>query len=513
MKYDVIIVGAGVAGLYCAAHLPKNLKVLILCKAQPWECNTFYAQGGITIAKGESDIESHINDTLEAGSRANDPATVRLVSESSLAILDELTRGGFPIDRTKSGEIAYAKEGGHAIARIIHANGDGTGRLLHTHLICNLQHTLWKNAQVIDLLMEDSRVYGVCVKTNSEILNLYANHIVLASGGVGGLFKYHTNAYTISSDLQGVILEHNLALRDMEMLQFHPTVYVEGAHARKPLISEAVRGDGGIIVDSAGRRFLLDYDPRGELAPRDIVSRAIFDYCNGAGGEKGAESGGKKCGEIIRESGEEKRPERHEGFKRHGGAFLDLSAFSAEGFRTRFPNIFRQLSSCGLRIPRDKIPISPAFHYAMGGIAVDLSAKVLGTENLYAIGECANNGLHGANRLASNSLLEGLVFGKIAAQNIAESSLSTSQRHFPLNREPLVKEGDERLKNVLREIMWSKVGIARTQSGLDSALGGVEVMLLGEIGRLLRLRLLVARKIITAALARKNSLGAHYRVD
>lgn len=479
MKYDVIIIGAGVAGLYCASCLPSNLKVLVLCKEQPWECNTFYAQGGITIAHGKEDIPLHIKDTLDAGSHLNNNQAVQILSESSIEIFDELLKNGFKVDRDSDGKILYAKEGGHSISRIIHSNGDGTGRMLHTHLIKNLKHTLWKNALVVDLLIEEDKIYGVCVKTQDTLLNLYANHIVIASGGVGGLFKYHTNAYTISSDLHGIALEHNLELQDMEMLQFHPTAYIASPHARKQLISEAVRGDGGIIIDENNKRFLFDYDKRGELAPRDIVSRAIFDYCS----------------------------------KNHQRAYLDLSMFSQDSFAQRFPNIYRQLVAYGVKIPQDKIPIFPAFHYSMGGIATDLNAKVLNMQNLYAIGECANSGVHGANRLASNSLLEGMVFGKIAANHILDSTINTGERHFPLNDEALHKEGDDRLKNVLREIMWNKVGIARTKSGLDSALGGIEVMLLGEIGRLLRLRLLVAKKIIISAMERKVSLGAHYRLD
>lgn len=479
MKYDVIIIGAGVAGLYCANHLPQHLNALLLCKDEPWECNTFYAQGGITIAANKDDISSHIRDTLDAGSNANNLNVVQTLSQNSMAILDELLEGGFEVDRDESGRILFAKEGGHSISRIIHANGDGTGRILHTHLIKNLKHTLWKGAQVVDLLIEDDKVYGVCVNTKKGLLNLYANNVVIASGGVGGLFKYHTNAFTISSDLHGIILEHKLPLRDMEMLQFHPTVFVETNHARKQLISEAVRGDGGIVVDSNGRRFLFDYDKRGELAPRDIVARGIFEYC-------------ARCDER---------------------AFIDLSIFDEGTFKSRFPNIYRQLSAYGLNIPKDKIPISPAFHYSMGGIACDINAKVLGMQNLYAIGECANNGLHGANRLASNSLLEGLVFGKIAAQNIVDSAISNTARNFPLNDEILQKDGDAQYKAVLRDIMWQNVGIRRTKSGLDSAMGGIEVMLRGDIGRLLRLRLLTARKIVESAMGRRESLGAHYIVE
>ena len=478
-QYDVIIIGAGVAGLYCARHLPSHLKVLILCKSQPWECNTFYAQGGITIAKDKQDEALHIQDTLLAGGSVNNKECVEILSQNSNAVLQELIQSGFVLDRDERGELLYAKEGGHSCARIVHSGGDATGRNLHTHLIGKLQATLWKNAEVVDLLIEENRCYGVCVQSKFGLQNLYAHQVVIASGGVGGLFKYHTNAYTISSDLHGIILEHNLALQDMEMLQFHPTAYVSNPQARKYLISEAVRGEGGVIVDEDDKRFLFAYDERGELAPRDIVARGIMDYC----------------------------------FTQKKSAFLDVSAFSEADFKNRFPNIYRDLSTNKLSLPKQKIPISPAFHYSMGGILVDVNGRVKGMSNLYAVGECACNGLHGANRLAFNSLLEGLVFGKRVAEYIAGHSIQNPIRHFPLCEEVLQKEGDVRLKNVLREIMWDKVGIIRSQSGLDSALGGVEVMLESNIGRMLRLRLLVAKKIIESAKARKESKGAHYRLD
>lgn len=477
-QYDVIIIGAGVAGLYCAAALPPHLKVLILCKAQPWECNTFYAQGGISIAKDKNDVPLHTQDTLSAGANLNNIECVELLTNNSLVVLDELIQSDFMFDKDENGALLYAQEGGHSKARIVHSGGDATGRNLHTHLIGRLRATLWKNAEVVDLLIEEDKCYGVCVQTKSGLHNLYAHHIVIASGGVGGLFKYHTNAYTISSDIHGIILEHNLALQDMEMLQFHPTAYVQNPQARKYLISEAVRGEGGVIIDREGKRFLFDYDKRGELAPRDIVARGIMDYC----------------------------------LKHSQEAFLDLSAFTFEGFKARFPNIYRDLSTF-LDIPHKPIPISPAFHYSMGGIAVDSNGQLKGMSNLYAVGECACNGLHGANRLASNSLLEGLVFGKRVAQHIVENPTRTRIAHFPLCDEVLEKEGDSKLKNVLRNIMWDKVGIIRSQSGLDSALGGIEVMLESHIGRMLRLRLLVAKKIVQSALKRKQSLGAHFRVD
>lgn len=478
LHYDVVIVGAGVAGLYCARHLPKNLRVLLLCKNQSWECNTFYAQGGITIARDQADIPLHVKDTILAGSQLNDVKSVERLSTESLEILQELLNDGFGLDRDENGVLSYTKEGGHSIARIVHSGGDGTGRNLHTFLMHSLGHTLWKSARVIDLLLEDNRCYGVSVQTKKGLVHIYSDHVVLASGGVGGLFKYHTNAHTIGGDVHGIILEHGLKLAYMEMLQFHPSVYVQTKTARKYLISEAVRGEGGKVIDSNGRQFLFEYDPRGELAPRDIVARAIVDYCQ----------------------------------KHNQEAFLDLRAFSKQSFAQRFPNIYRELSACKLDIPNDLVPISPAFHYCMGGILCDDTTRVQGMTNLYAIGECAYNGVHGANRLASNSLLEGLVFGKIAAHEILNTMYASPMRYFPFDEGVLEKEGDAHLRDVLRTIMWEKVGIVRSKDKLNAALGGIEALLESNIGRMLKLRLLVAQNIVQSALAREKSLGAHYIV-
>lgn len=478
LYYDVVIIGAGVAGLYCARHLPKSLKVLVLCKNEPWECNTFYAQGGISVARDKRDIALHVKDTILAGAKHNTPQSVEKLSRDSLIVLDELLSSGLDFDRDTHNNLSYTQEGGHSLPRIVHAGGDATGRILHTFLIDSLQHTLWKSACVVDLLIEDDVCYGVNVQTKKGMVQIYSNHIVIASGGIGGLFQYHTNASTISSDMQGIILEHGLELANMEMLQFHPTVYIGAKSARKHLISEAVRGEGGMVIDSCGRRFLFEYDKRGELAPRDIVARAIVDYCA-------------------------KHKER---------AFLDLRTFTKDSFAKRFPNVFRELSACKLQIPEALVPISPAFHYCMGGILTD-NTKVRGMQNLYAIGECACNGVHGANRLASNSLLEGLVFGKSAALEIAHNMRKKPARHFFKQEMVLEKEGDSKLKGIIRKIMWEKVGIIRSKDSLNTALGGIEVMLESNIGRMLKLRLLVCRNIIQSALKRKKSLGAHYRIN
>lgn len=477
-KYDVVIVGSGVAGLYCALHLPTNLKVLMLCKENPQECNTYYAQGGISVALDADDVDFHIQDTLRAGSHLNNPQSVEILSKESLNIIKDLDRLGIKVDRNELGEILYAQEGGHIKPRIVHFDGDGSGRFLHTHLSKQLSCELWRDSGVVDLLFDGQECKGVVIEKNKTLIPVLASCVVLASGGIGGLYAYHTNARTLSADLHGIILEHGFRLKDMEMLQFHPTVYTQAPIARKPLISEAVRGEGGLIVDREGRRFLFAYDERGELAPRDIVSRGIFDYCS----------------------------------KNHQEAFLDLSSFSRESFMERFPNIFQTLQGFGVNAPIERVPISPAFHYCMGGIEVDLQSRV--SKNLYAIGECANNGIHGANRLASNSLLEGLVFGKRVAQEIASLDFEMPKASdFALSYSSLREEEDLLLKQKLRKIMWEKVGIVRTKEGLESALVEIEKMKKAKIGRMFALRLKVAKEIVSQALKRESSLGAHYLKD
>ncbi|MBD5166218.1 MAG: L-aspartate oxidase [Helicobacter sp.] len=477
--YDVIIIGAGVAGLYAALQIARHKKVLILCKAQPWDCNTFYAQGGIAVAKNKDDIIAHIQDTLNAGAGMCDTQNVEIMSIQSLEVLDDLIARGVPFDKDEDGNLLFTKEAAHSTNRIIHAGGDCTGRVLHSHLITQIPHTLWKNATVTELLIHDNRCYGVNVLTKRGNYNLYARDVVIASGGVGGLFEMHTNAHTVAGELHGMILENGLRLCDMEMLQFHPTVFVQTTRARKPLLSEALRGEGAQIVDKDKRRFLFDYDSRGELAPRDTVARAIYDYQQ----------------------------------KYDTEVFLDVSMFREHFFEKRFPNIARTLHGFGYSC-YDPIPISPAFHYCMGGIATDANGRVLGMDNLYAIGEAAHTGVHGANRLASNSLLEALVFARRATLEILGKEAATwKMREFQPRNDILECEYDGNLKQILRKLMWNKVGIIRRKSALLEALGGVEVMLQSHIGRLLRLRLLAAKNIIESALLREESLGAHCLVE
>ena len=479
MIYDYVIIGTGLAGLNAARLIPKNKRVLILCKMSTWNCNTFWAQGGIASAVDESDIPTHIKDTLEAGVNYNDKKAVELLSHKSISTIKNLIHDGMKFDLNKEGKLAYTKEAAHSRNRILHADGDATGRMIHIFLLEHCQHEIVTQAVVCDLLIKDDICYGVqYFVSETEQKVAFAHTTILASGGVGSIYKYHTNSTANAGEVQGIISEKNLPLKDMEMMQFHPTVVKGTSFARKPLLSEALRGEGAHIVDENGYRFLFDYHKDGELAPRDVVSRSIFDYH-------------KKTGLKI---------------------FLSFGTFEKKAFKQRFPNIYANLKDLGYELPFERVPISPAFHYSMGGVETELNAKIKGMKNLYAIGELACTGVHGANRLASNSLLEGLVFSEIAV----ETSMKENFKIDPSNYDkPIInfvrnKEIDKDIKDDLRKIMWVNAGIVRIPSELKKSLEKIEEYLKKDVGRLLYLRLLTAKSILKAALNRKKSLGAHF---
>ena len=477
MQYDVVIIGAGVAGLYTAMNLPADQKVLIVNKAHPWECNTFYAQGGVTTAKDDADIPLHIKDTLEAGAGLCDEEAVEVLSTNSQQVIRDLIKRGFSFDADDTGELLYTQEAAHSQKRILHAGGDATGRYLHHFLLEKNPHPMLEGATVTDLLIEGAKVCGLVVMHEGEQKKIMANSVVIASGGVGALFEYHTNASSISGELQGICIEKGIALEYMEMLQFHPTVYVDNTTAQKQLLTEALRGEGAQVVDAEGYRFLFDYDKRGEMAPRDIVSRAIFDYAQKTGGQ----------------------------------VYLSFKSFEYSYFKQRFPNIESKFSGLGYSLPHDKVPISPAFHYAIGGIKTDLYGAIENVSGLYAVGEVASTGVHGANRLASNSLLEGLVFAYRAARSINALHVDQCQKTFSIAPVSLVLREDKQKKDRLRKIMWENVSIVRTQKGLETTLQEIDAMLQEKLGRLLYLRLLTAKEIVTSALNRGTSVGVHYR--
>ena len=478
MIYDYIIVGAGVAGLYGALNIPKDKKVLIVSKEPIWECNTFYAQGGIATAVDEDDIPLHIKDTLEAGAGLCNEEAVEILSRNSLVVINDLIERGFWFDRDENGNLLFTKEAAHSRARILHAGGDATGRELHRFLLSQIQAQVLEGALVSDLLIDDGRAYGVTIFKDNVFTNIYAKNIFLASGGVGSLYQYHTNAKRISGDLQGLAAIKGARLKDMEFTQFHPTVFIHSKGARKQLLTEALRGEGATVVDEAGRRFLFDFDPRGELAPRDIVSRAIYRY--------------QRMGHQV---------------------FLSFENFDEAFFKKRFPTIYKVFRDLGYKVPKQKVPISPAYHFMMGGIATDVWGRVEGFKGLYAIGEVACTGVQGANRLASNSLLEGLVFSKRAVEDSLFCEDGYLPKRFAIDKSPLVIDGDSEAKNLLRRTMWEKVGIIRHQKELESALSTIKELQTKKRGRFLRFRLKTAEAIIQAAIERKESVGAHYRED
>ena len=473
--YDAIIIGSGIAGLNAAAAFPSYKKVLIICKENSWDCNTFYAQGGVAVATDESDIPSHIADTLAAGAGLCDEKAVEILCQDGLKEIADLIDRGMEFDKDEEGNILYTKEAAHSKNRIVHAGGDATGREIHHFLMRQNRQPLLYHSTVTDLLIEDGICHGVRLLNDGKCRNYYAKSVIIASGGIGSLYEYHTNARAIAAEIHGICLEKGIALRDMEMTQFHPTVFIHNKGARKQLLTEALRGEGALIVDESGKRFLFEYDKRGELSPRSVVSKAIYDWK-------------EKSGQAV---------------------YLSFPDFEEEAFRERFPTIYFNMKDMGFNLPREDVPISPAFHYAMGGIETDLNGKVVGCENLYAVGECASTRVHGANRLASNSLLEGLVFSKRAVEDILRRDLYFKLKTFDQECEVLVKEGDSIRKDELRSIMWNAVSIVREMCSLKAALGRIDALLAEDIGKLLRLRLKVSKNIVESAISRTESLGAH----
>lgn len=476
MKYDVIIVGAGVAGLYAAIHLPRDKKVLLINKRETFKCNSFYAQGGIALAIDKEDIPLHIKDTLDAGAGLCSEEAVKVLSESSRGVIDDLIARGFEFDKDREGKLLYTKEAAHSKERILHAGGDATGRYMHYFLLEQNPHPMLTDARVVDLLIKDGECYGVTVLDHRESRNIYADNVIIASGGVGSLYEYHTNAPCISADMQGLCVLKGIELADMEMMQFHPTVYVDNNSAQKLLLTEALRGEGATVEDEKGRRFLFDYDERGELASRDIVSKAIYDH-------------NKKTGMQT---------------------YLSFKNFDHVYFTKRFPNLYKNLQLLGFDVPKQRVPISPAFHYAIGGIKTDITGAVPSVKSLYAVGEVASTKVHGANRLASNSLLEGLVFGKRAVEDILKKKSAKKEVKFEVSDEVMSLKEDKEKKNLLRKIMWENVSIVRTKKGLSSALSQINALLNEKIGKLLKFRLLTAKEIVVAALARDESIGVHF---
>ena len=504
---DVLVIGGGVAGLRAAiAAAQGGAEVLLLTKDSVDESNTWYAQGGIAAVLQPLDsVESHIKDTEIVGVGLCDEDAVRLTVEEGPRRVLELLQWGANFDKKEGNAhgLAYGLEGGHSFARILHAFGDATGKELAQTLIRTVRSResirISEHSFAIDFLTDEGRCVGALAIVAGQVTIIWAKRSILASGGAGQLYRESTNPKIATADGHAMAYRAGATLQDMEMVQFHPTtLYVAGAS--RALITEAVRGEGAYLVDRNGYRFMRDYDPQAELAPRDVVSRAIV--------------------EQIRKTN-------------YTHVFLDVRHLPAGPFRERFPQLAKLCDEFDIDTAKDLIPIHPATHYFIGGVDSDLLGRT-SLSGLYAIGEASCSGLHGANRLASNSLLEGLAFGARAGTDAAVEALKNGVK-FPLNLESRVPPSSKTdldivdVRNSLRSIMWRNVGIERTgdrltetreiiafwcryvmdkifdpvKLGADQAISGWE----------LQNMLTVCYLITTAAYTRTESRGAHYRLD
>lgn len=381
---DVIVVGTGAAGLFHALFLPQDYKVIMITKKEVEDSDSFLAQGGISALKNKDDFDSYFEDTMKAGHYENDKDAVEKMIEESPGIIDDLIAFGVQFDK-KDGEIEFTREGGHSTFRILH-HEDMTGREITSHLYEEVKKrsniTIMTHCTMLDVIEKDGECKGVIYKDEQgNVSSLFAPNTVLATGGLGGLFKNSTNFRHLTADSLAICLRHNIELENINYIQIHPTTFYSKKPGRRFLISESVRGEGAYLLNKDGERFT------DELKPRDVVT-----------------------GEIRKQ------------MKKDGTDHVYLSVTHLDGDRIkqRFPNIYRQCLEEGYDMTKNWIPVTPAQHYFMGGIKVDLNSKTT-MEHLYAVGETSCNGVHGKNRLASNSLLEALVFAKAAAKDIQKN--------------------------------------------------------------------------------------------
>lgn len=512
--YSVIIVGSGIAGLYAAIklsetkHLPDG--ILLLTKSQLAECNSRYAQGGIVGVLPENKADSislHIADTIKAGCGLCDFNVVKFISENSNRAIKDLMKYGVEFDRNDKKQLNFTLEGAHSVRRILHVGGDATGYGIEKALVNKVKNdpaiasniTIYEQTLAIDLLVDSKNNCRGVISFNDltkEYETVYAPITILATGGTGQVYKYTTNPSVTTGDGLALGIRANAKIKDMEFIQFHPTALSLDNNDSRFLISESVRGEGAKLVNQKGEYFMENH-PQKDLAPRDVVAREIYSQL----------SKGNKV-------------------------FLDATFIDIDKFKTRFPNIYKSCMDNNIDVTKDFIPVSPAAHYCMGGIKTEINGKT-SVNNLYAIGEVACTSLHGANRLASNSLLECVVcaFELVNTINkqtltpsniIDESVLTTIKKYSPENDMDDTDFDCKKLSSELRDLMWNKVGIVRTEASLLDVLSELNKIEQQEIFKdkcnsieeyELRNMLYVAKCIINSALKRKESIGAHYRAD
>lgn len=496
-EFDCVIVGSGIAGLRAAEVVGPHARTCVITKGKSKESSTQYAQGGIAVALNEDDAPSHhFEDTLAAGDGLCDPEAVRVLVEDGPRRVEELIGMGANFDK-KNGDFDFTTEGAHRKRRILHA-GDATGReiekALGRKLLLDGYVSFFEDTAVLELLVQDKRCYGCIAIKAGKLAVFYAKSVILATGGYSQVYAYNTNPPLATGD--GIALAYNAGceVADMEFVQFHPTTLYLGD--KKPisifLITEAVRGEGAILLNQNLERFMPRYHPDAELAPRDIVSRAIL-----------SEMQNTKTDHV----------------------YLDLSGLTVD-IPSRFPTIYKRCLESQIDITKSFIPVAPAAHYCMGGVCTDVWARTT-IDGLYAAGEVTSMGIHGANRLASNSLLDGLVFGYRAGRHVVDSLPGNAEpldRALPM-RDRFVPSHQDRIKLMrireeLRSLMWHDVGIVREGDALEKVLNrlkGFESAIAGfgfhedviEVQNML----LVSRLCAEFAFARQESRGAHFRVD
>jgi L-aspartate oxidase len=495
---DFIVVGAGVAGMRAAIELGAHGTVLCLAKRELNESNTQYAQGGIAAALSDEDeISLHLQDTLNAGDGLCDPNAARVLVEEGPARIEELIKWGTEFDRQGT-KLAFTREGAHSRNRVLHAHGDSTGREIGRglyHRAAAIKNITFREfGFTTDLIVEDGRVVGIhLLDENNQIISIRAKAVLLATGGLGQVYANTTNPTVATGDGVAMAFRAGAEISDMEFVQFHPTaLFVK--NAPRFLLSEALRGEGAVLRNSSLDRFMPKYHELAELAPRDVVARAIAHEL---------------------EISPLKEPV----------VYLDLTHLNAANVRSRFPRIYDTCLKYNIDITEEPVPIRPAAHYAMGGVRTDLEGRT-SLRGLYAAGEAACTGVHGANRLASNSLLEGLVFGARAAQAMVADSPATAhagsggKQNTAHDGGTLVPEPEvERVIREIQELVWRDAGIVRDGKRLRTAINRLQEISAQfvppstrrgwEAKNVLEAGLLICR----SALAREESRGAHYRTD
>lgn len=497
-EFDVVIIGSGVAGLYSALHLNNGLNCAVVTKANIDESNSYLAQGGIAaVISREDKYDLHIEDTLKAGAGHCNVEAVKVLVEEGPENIKTLIDLAVPFDLNPEGELQITKEGGHGMRRIVHCGGDATGRETTKQLgnIALAKENLhfFFSSYLVDILTDYAGVCGAIVFAGDDYRMLRSRNIIIATGGIGQIYRYTSNPSGSVGDGIAAAVRAGAKARDMEFVQFHPTTLFSRDYSKRLfLISEAVRGEGGILRNSRGDAFMKGKHPMADLAPRDIVTREII--------------------KELERIGEE-------------NVYLDVSMMSEEFFSKRFPTIFGECRERGINVPSEWIPVRPAQHYMMGGIATDLDGMT-NVDGLYSAGESANTGIHGGNRLASNSMLECLVFGRRCALHINRNFRENKpgEKFYRFNEMPSGIVYDirfyEKVKAEIKSVMNSYAGAVRTFSGLakakkilDNIYSTIENSpMTAEYEFEVFNMLSVARMIINAALERKESLGAHYIV-